>query len=41
MLLEHGADVSARNKNGLTPLVLTFRGRLAEIIHALVQHGAD
>jgi ankyrin repeat protein len=41
MLLEHGADVNARNKNGLTPFVLALQRGLAEIIHVLVQHGAD
>ena len=41
MLLEHGADVNARNKNGLTPFVLALQGGLGEIIQVLVQHGAD
>jgi ankyrin repeat protein len=41
MLLEHGADVNARNKNGLTPFVLASQGLLAEVKHVLVQHGAN
>ena len=41
MLLEHGADVNARNKNGLTPFVLASQLGLAEITDVLVQHGAD
>jgi uncharacterized protein len=41
MLLEHGADVNARNKNGLTPFVLASQRRLTKIIHVLVQRGAD
>jgi ankyrin repeat protein len=41
MLLEHGADVNARNKNGLTPFVLASQGGHEEIMHVLVQHGAD
>jgi ankyrin repeat protein len=41
MLLEHGADVNAQNKDGLTPFVLASRCGLAEIIHVLEQYGAD
>jgi len=41
MLLEHGADVNARNKNGLTAFILALQRGLAEIIHVLVQHNAD
>jgi ankyrin repeat protein len=41
MLLEHGADANAQNKNGLTPSVLASQGGIAEIIHVFVQHGAD
>ena len=41
ILLEHGADVNAQNKNGFTPSALAWQGGLAEVIHVLVQHGAD
>jgi ankyrin repeat protein len=41
MLLEHGADVNARNKRGLTPFDLASqRGRVG-IINVLVQYGAS
>jgi ankyrin repeat protein len=41
MLLEHGADVNAQNKNGLTPFILALKCGLEEIMHVLVWHGAD
>ena len=47
-MLEHGANVNVKNKNGLAPFGLGSQGRLqiAErivhaLLHALVQHGAD
>jgi ankyrin repeat protein len=41
MLLEHGADINAQNKNGLTPFVLALQLGREEITDVLVQHGAD
>ena len=40
MLLKHGADINARNKNGFTPSDIASRRRKSEIVHFLVQHGA-
>jgi ankyrin repeat protein len=41
MLLEHGADINAENKNGSTPFVLASQLGFSEITDVLVQHGAD
>jgi ankyrin repeat protein len=50
MLVEHGADVSAHNKDGQTPLHLVFHGSWdphfgkadrPEIARMLIEHGAD
>jgi ankyrin repeat protein len=41
MLLKHGADIDAQNKNGLTLFVLALEYEISEIIDILVQHGAD
>ena len=41
ILLEHGADVNARNKKGSTPFHLASRGGLAEVTRVLLQHSAD
>ena len=40
MLLKHGADINARNKNGFTPFDIASRRINSEIVHFLVQHGA-
>jgi ankyrin repeat protein len=40
MLLEHGADVMAQNKDGETPLHLASREDKGEVIHMLLEHGA-
>ena len=39
-MLEHGADVNARNDSGKTPLHISMGG-LLEIAHLLVEHGAN
>ena len=40
MLIEHGADVSARNKNGQTPLHLASRNGEAKVARMLIERGA-
>jgi len=41
MLIERGADLSAQDNDGLTPLDLASQDeRLAEVAHVLIQHGA-
>ena len=40
-LLEHGADIHARSRNGDTPLhFATFKGQ-QKIVKILLEHGAD
>jgi ankyrin repeat protein len=42
ILLEHGANITAQDNNGLTPLDLASQDeRLAEVVHVLIQHGAS
>ncbi|KAF0698561.1 Aste57867_10825 [Aphanomyces stellatus] len=40
LLLQHGADADAANKNGLTPLFLAIRMEASHIVQALLAHGA-
>jgi ankyrin repeat protein len=42
-LIEHGADVSAKDKNGLTPLHWAVQGGVGnvDLARLLVEHGAD
>jgi ankyrin repeat protein len=40
-LLEHGADVTARDKTGLTPLHHASNNGQIEVIRILIKHGAD
>ncbi|KAF8470465.1 hypothetical protein DFH94DRAFT_771396 [Russula ochroleuca] len=41
MLLEHGADVTVRDKNGRTPFDIASSDQgHAEVAHVLLQHGA-
>jgi len=41
MLLKHGADVNARNKDGLTPCDLALQFGFAKVRRVLLEHGAD
>jgi ankyrin repeat protein len=41
MLLDHGADVNARQQVGYTPLMGAASGGLDDIVNLLLQHGAD
>ena len=41
LLLEHGADVNAQNKDNETPLHLASRLQLHELAQLLLEHGAD
>ncbi len=44
LLLEHGADVNAQNKNthwGATPLHAAAHGNQKAVAEVLLQHGAD
>jgi ankyrin repeat protein len=41
ILLDHGADVAARDKFGLTPLLQACRKRHVQVAHILLDHGAD
>jgi ankyrin repeat protein len=40
-LVEHGADVTAQDNNGMTPLHLASRGGHARVARILVEHNAD
>lgn len=40
-LLDHGADVNARDDDGQTPIMCAMGPAQIDIIHCLVQHGAD
>jgi ankyrin repeat protein len=41
VLLEHGADAEARNKDNRTPLLWASRLRHVELAQVLLEHGAD
>src|SRR5579863_2950813 len=41
ILLEHGANVSAQETTGSTPLHFASRGGYAELACILLEHGAD
>ena len=41
LLLEHGADVNARRKNGFTPLHIASIFGILEVVRLLLEHGAD
>ena len=41
MLVQNGADVNAKNKNGSTPLIWASCNGLTDICGMLVQNGAD
>ena len=41
LLIEHGADVNAKNQNGCTPLFFAVRAGHAPIIELLLDNGAD
>lgn len=41
LLLEHGADISARDDKGFTPLHVAVHHGRVEVIHVLLKHGAD
>ncbi|HEX4999201.1 MAG TPA: ankyrin repeat domain-containing protein [Terriglobia bacterium] len=41
LLIEHGANVNARNNYGLPPLLIAVRARQTEIVRALLARGAD
>lgn len=40
-LIEHGAHVNARAKNGLTPMHLCAQEDRVNVAQILVEHGAD
>ena len=41
LLLEHGADINARNDNGSTPLHLAAEDGSLEVVRVLLEHGAN
>ncbi len=41
LLLEHGANVNALTKGGLTPLHLASQSGVPEVVRLLLEHGAD
>ena len=40
-LISHGADVNARDEDGLTPLIMACFGGYAKVVEALLDAGAD
>ena len=40
-LLEHGADINAQNRQGLTPLHWASNSGTPEVVRVLLEHGAD
>jgi ankyrin repeat protein len=41
MLIEHGADLTARIKGGQTPLHLALQQGQVDVARMLIEHGAD
>ena len=41
MLIDHGADLTAHNKYGKTPLHLASRNKQLDVIGMLIERGAD
>ena len=41
LLLEHGADSKAQDKNRRTPILLASQGGHLEVVRVLLEHGAD
>jgi ankyrin repeat protein len=41
LLLKHGADIHAQNKDGWTPLHRASYNGALEVVHVLLEHGAD
>ena len=41
MLLDYGADINAKDKNGATALMAASEARNAELVKLLLDHGAD
>jgi len=41
VLVEHGADPTARDKDGLTPLHVALQSGDMELALLLIEHGAD
>jgi cytohesin len=40
-LIEHGADATARDESGSTPLIQASFGGDADLVRILIEHGAD
>lgn len=41
LLLDHGAEINERYKNGWYPIHMAYKGRQTEIFNALLERGAD
>ena len=41
LLLEHGADINAKDQHGFTALRVAARARLLQVVKLLIGHGAD
>ena len=41
LLLDHGADINSKDKNGLSPLHFSSRNGALEVVRLLLEHGAD
>jgi ankyrin repeat protein len=41
MLIERGADVTAQNEDGATPILMASTDGHVELVRMLIEHGAD
>ena len=41
ILINHGADINSRMKNGWTPIHIAIDRKLPEVVELLIKHSAD